>query len=290
MFTNREINILESLNIPAFVVENGTVPLATGQISELPFFTFVPHGPLSVNVRRSDIRNAIMTKDSFAIETPTTFRTFKLYRFVEGNMLIVVEETTHSNKERDQIEILIYHVVHEIRNALNSVALSLDYLEEPFASSVEKSINRLDRLSQQLTDFVSMKKFEPEDVYMPEMAEYIKSQYKVEVKESAQVTWHVSRQLLLLSLRNIIENALEYAGSVSLIFNVNSIDIVDTGPGIPPEVLEKMFSPFNTTKSVGLGLFIAKKACDANGLRLDYRPNIPKGSIFTISLPSIHRI
>jgi len=152
MFTSRDIQILERLGMAAFVIDSDNVVLATKQISELPFFSFVPDAPMSVNVRRTDIREALLTRDSFAIMSPTRERNFQVDRFTEENTLIVVRETTSKVEQTEQVNILIYHVVHEIRNALNNLSLSLDYLNEPYMSKVEESIDRLDRLSQQLTD------------------------------------------------------------------------------------------------------------------------------------------
>jgi signal transduction histidine kinase len=65
------------------------------------------------------------------------------------------------------------------------------------------------------------------------------------------------------------------------------IEIEDTGPGMPREVLDKVFTPFFTTKAggTGLGMSIAQKAVtDHRGfLDIDSRPG--KGTRFTITLP-----
>jgi signal transduction histidine kinase len=49
------------------------------------------------------------------------------------------------------------------------------------------------------------------------------------------------------------------------------ITVTDTGPGIPPEVLDRIFSPFFTTKpqGSGLGLAIVRKIVDAHDGRID---------------------
>jgi len=85
MFTSRDIQILERLGMAAFVIDSDNVVLATKQISELPFFSFVPDAPMSVNVRRTDIREALLTRDSFAIMSPTRERNFQVDRFAEEN-------------------------------------------------------------------------------------------------------------------------------------------------------------------------------------------------------------
>ena len=282
MFTSRDIQILERLGMAAFVIDSDNVVLATKQISELPFFSFVPDAPMSVNVRRTDIREALLTRDSFAIMSPTRERNF--------HTLIVVRETTSRVEQTEQVNILIYHVVHEIRNALNNLSLSLDYLNEPYMSKVEESIDRLDRLSQQLTDFASLSQLEPEDVHLDEVAEYIKGVFDVPVIMQAEGTWRVNKKLLLMAIRNLLDNAVTYGEDPVVVIDEHQISVEDHGPGLPPQVLDRLFTPFNTTKSVGLGLFIAKKACELNNLTLDYKPNVPHGAIFTISLPIVPRM
>jgi len=280
MFTSRDIQILERLGMAAFVIDSDNVVLATKQISELPFFSFVPDAPMSVNVRRTDIREALLTRDSFAIMSPTRERNFQVDRFAEENTLIVVRETTSKVEQTEQVNILIYHVVHEIRNALNNLSLSLDYLNEPYMSKVEESIDRLDRLSQQLTDFASLSQLEPEDVHLDEVAEYIKGVFDVPVIMQREGTWTVNKKLLLMAIKNLLDNAVTYGEDPVVFIDEHQISVEDHGPGLPPQVLDRLFTPFNTTKSVGLGLFIAKKA----------KPNVPHGAIFTISLPMVPRM
>jgi len=270
--------------------DENKVVLATKQMNELPFFSFIPNAPISVNVRRADIREALLTRDVFSIMSPTRERSFQVQRFREENLLIVVREVTYTVEQTQQVNILIYHVVHEIRNALNNLSLSLDYLSEPYMSKVEESINRLDRLSQQLTDFTSLNTLQAEDVRLSDIAESIKQIFDVPVIMTHEAVWKVNRKLLLMALRNLIDNALAYGKDPIVLLEERQIRVEDKGPGLPAQIVDKLFTPFNTTKSVGLGLFIAKKACELNNLTLDYQPNIPHGCIFTISLPSFPRM
>jgi signal transduction histidine kinase/iron only hydrogenase large subunit-like protein len=65
------------------------------------------------------------------------------------------------------------------------------------------------------------------------------------------------------------------------------IKIQDTGPGIPPEIMGKLFSPFFTTKEkgTGLGLAISYGIVERHGGKIDVNSELGKGSTFTISLP-----
>ncbi len=65
------------------------------------------------------------------------------------------------------------------------------------------------------------------------------------------------------------------------------IKIQDTGPGIPPEIMGKLFSPFFTTKEkgTGLGLAISYGIVERHGGKIDVNSELGNGSIFTVSLP-----
>ncbi|HPP06457.1 MAG TPA: ATP-binding protein, partial [Syntrophorhabdaceae bacterium] len=65
------------------------------------------------------------------------------------------------------------------------------------------------------------------------------------------------------------------------------IRIQDTGPGIPPEVMANLFSPFFTTKEkgTGLGLAISYGIIERHKGKIDVETELGKGTIFTICLP-----
>jgi signal transduction histidine kinase len=65
------------------------------------------------------------------------------------------------------------------------------------------------------------------------------------------------------------------------------IAIVDSGPGILPEHMSKLFEPLFTTKprGIGLGLAVCKKLVDANGGRIEVQSELGKGATFKVCLP-----
>jgi PAS domain S-box-containing protein len=67
------------------------------------------------------------------------------------------------------------------------------------------------------------------------------------------------------------------------------VEIADTGPGIPPEVLQRLFSPFVTTKPVGVGTGLGLSICHriVTGFGGEIAVSNPPGggAVFTISLP-----
>ena len=65
------------------------------------------------------------------------------------------------------------------------------------------------------------------------------------------------------------------------------ISVADTGPGIIPEVADRLFEPFVTTKKtgMGLGLSICRDIVEAHHGRLTTAPSPEGGAVFRISLP-----
>jgi signal transduction histidine kinase len=66
------------------------------------------------------------------------------------------------------------------------------------------------------------------------------------------------------------------------------IDVADTGPGIPPQILEKIFTPFFTTKAqgTGLGLPICFKLINLHNGDIRVTSDDSQGTVFTIELPA----
>ncbi|PYI88091.1 MAG: hypothetical protein DME26_04165, partial [Verrucomicrobia bacterium] len=65
-------------------------------------------------------------------------------------------------------------------------------------------------------------------------------------------------------------------------------EVEDTGAGIPPEVKEKIFDPFFSTKEhgTGLGLPISARIVEQHGGRLEFDSEAGHGTVFRIVLPA----
>ena len=66
------------------------------------------------------------------------------------------------------------------------------------------------------------------------------------------------------------------------------VAVRDSGPGLTPAILERLFDPFYTTKATGLGmgLSICRSIIEAHGGRLWAEPNEPRGAVFQFTLPT----
>jgi PAS domain S-box-containing protein len=105
--------------------------------------------------------------------------------------------------------------------------------------------------------------------------------------------------LLQQAICNVINNAVEAMGGVStrdrfLRICIRSepgiakLGIVDSGPGVPEEVRERVFDPFFTTKAdgVGVGLALTRSIVKAHGGAIDLVPALGCGACFEIALPA----
>ena len=111
---------------------------------------------------------------------------------------------------------------------------------------------------------------------------------------------HGDRIQLQQVVMNLLLNAVEAMGSVErkpreLLISTKQdhtgvlVAVHDSGPGIHPEHLERVFKSFYTTKprGTGMGLSICQSIIDAHGGRLWAEANEPRGTIFQFTLPAV---
>jgi two-component system, LuxR family, sensor kinase FixL len=110
---------------------------------------------------------------------------------------------------------------------------------------------------------------------------------------------HVQIQQVVLNLvRNAIE-AMEEMELRELVVATRTIPdqemaeviVADSGPGIAPELADRLFQPFVTTKKtgMGLGLSICREIVEAHHGRLTTTPGSPRGTVFRVTLPITSR-
>ena len=104
------------------------------------------------------------------------------------------------------------------------------------------------------------------------------------------------QQVILNLLRNAIEAfdgttapEREIVIRTALVDGDVEVSVCDTGPGVAPAIVDRMFHPFCTTKpnGTGLGLAISRTIIEAHQGSLAYRPNSPTGACFFFRLPAL---
>lgn len=215
-------------------------------------------------------------------------------------------------------------VAHEIRNPLTAINVRVHGLkrtlpagtsEHEDVSVIDEEIRRLDRIVRDFLDFARPSEPRSIPVSVEGLFNRVQSllapqwrkaaiQFRVEAPPDVQVQAdpHQLEQVLI----NLVQNAadsIQQEGTVTLRARAEQarlpagpgpavlLEVIDTGPGIPPEIQRRVFDPFFTTKEggTGLGLSIAASIVEKHGGVLQFRTQLGRGTTFTILLPRADR-
>lgn len=226
-------------------------------------------------------------------------------------------EAEVSRKERlSQLGNLAATVAHEIRNPLNSISVGLQRLKAEFHPTQDEDQydrfiglmrGEVQRLNYIVEEFLSLARpldLKPEPVLIDDLlneltllaennADPAKVHLRVVVPENLppiKVDRNHLKQLLLNLVLNGIQ-AMPDGGTLRLEARPAGkfllLTVADTGTGIAPAVLARVFEPYFTTKAngSGLGLAIARRIAEAHGGTISAKSEVDKGSQFEISLP-----
>jgi signal transduction histidine kinase len=225
-----------------------------------------------------------------------------------------------SNDEYTALAELAGGFIHEIKNHLSTLNLNLQLLGEDFQSPEtqreRRALTRVQRLQgecQRLVDlsndflrFARIKDIplEPGDLgkLVGEMIDFftptaraanidIKSYVPADLPALA-LNKEMFRQALLNLMLNAVQ-AMPNGGELTLQAAAENqqvvLSLIDTGAGIAPDVLPKIFRPFFSTKAksggTGLGLPTTQKIIAAHHGSIDVQSDVGKGTKFTIRLP-----
>lgn len=205
-------------------------------------------------------------------------------------------------------------VAHEVRNPLTSVKMLVEVAlrsenRKPLGLEdlrvIHGEIVRLEQTVQGLLDFARLPApqrtaCDLRDVITQavELVQARARQQKIEIAIHSQPTaMHadVDRGQIQTVLVNLLLNALDampVGGRAEISLEGSSrtgirLIVADTGSGIPPEVLQRLFTPFTTTKptGTGLGLSISKRIVEEHGGQLSAVNRAEGGARFTLHLP-----
>lgn len=249
-----------------------------------------------------------------------------LYRF-PVNMVRLAEKNvqSHADQTKKQTALEVAHldrlhligqmaasIAHEIRNPLTTVKGYLQFLSRkpifsPFISQFDLMLDELDRSNHIITEFLSLsheKAITMEPCNLNEIIEtfqpliesdallhgiavhmYLKSipNLLLDKKEI--------KQLILNLTRNGFE-AMPAGGCLciksAIITNYVVLTIIDQGTGIPPNLIDKLGTPFFTTKDTGtgLGLAVCYSIAHRHNAKIDFTTS-QNGTTFSIYFPHI---
>lgn len=247
--------------------------------------------------------------------------------FIESmqGLIVLLHDITHlrqlqmlanRNDRMKELGEMAAMVAHEIRNPLGGIKgfgtlLQRDLKDMPeleqMASYIVEGTDHLNRLVTQVLNFARPVHPQPEAtdmvVLLRDLVQHFRADetinqekisLELEAKQEHLIAF-VDPALIKSALLNLIVNAIqalpEARGRVTLkLYEFNHemvIEIVDTGIGIPQENLEKIFSPFFTTKEKGNGFGLSEvhKVILAHNGTISVDSEVNKGTVFTIRIP-----
>lgn len=206
-------------------------------------------------------------------------------------------------------------LAHEVRNPLMAIKLLVQAAGERRGGFngrdrqvLEEEILRLEQIVSGFLDFARPPRLDPRPVDVKELAERAVDgvraradlqsvDVRVESADGPAVASADPNQVRQV-LCNLLFNALDAqpdGGSVTVRVGTDASDagsvvvaVADRGPGLPPELSERVFEPFVSTKEsgLGLGLSICRRIAETHGGGLTATSS-PQGATFTLRLPAL---
>ena len=250
---------------------------------------------------------------SFVFEGPKTYHGL-IILLRDITEIQQLQRTAHRNDRMKELGEMAATVAHEIRNPLGGIRgyatlLYRDLAEQKnlqeMAGYVIEGTKSLESLVSMILSYARPVQIQPRSVelgaFLKQLGKFVRvdpaypSNVKIETHIPIDpILAPIDPEALRSCLLNLIYNAFQAmpkGGLLTLALlkldNVCQIAVTDTGVGIDPQHLQKLFSPFFTTKQkgTGLGLVEAQKIVQAHGGQLDVRSQLGKGSTFIAILP-----
>jgi two-component system, sensor histidine kinase FlrB len=239
-----------------------------------------------------------------------------------GGRILLLSEVTDAYRMRDQLERhkrlsamgeMAAGLAHQLRTPLATALLYAGNLarkglaeadRQRFAEKAQARLRDLERMIHDMLTFVRGAPSGGERIVLADLVQELTQvmepqmaqrgvRFRVDVRAPA-VALRGNHKALSSALVNLLENALQAnaaGGEVGLHGSVEGdrllIRVSDRGTGMPPEVQERLFQPFFTTRpeGTGLGLAIVRSVVDAHGGEITVESEPGRGSTFCVRLP-----
>lgn len=218
----------------------------------------------------------------------------------------------NEHRLRDRI---IRQIGHDLRQPVNSIALALfnfrtAHQHDTQNEHVQLALRALDDVNCQIEDIVQISSYKKEGAievsiercHVGDVLAALKREYTLVAEEAncsltvvpSSVEIETDPIILGRVLRNFISNAIKHAKGAKVLLGVRrrgetiEIQVCDDGPGIKPELLEKLFQEFvqgeGKDSGFGLGLNIAMTLAAAIDGKVSVNSTVGRGSKFSLTL------
>ena len=255
---------------------------------------------------------------TYSSSKPTVVSYFSIFESLWKQVALYEQLKAHDKMQNEFINI----ASHEMKTPTQSILGYAELLEDSCKKSeeveaIKRNAERLQKLATNLLDVTRIEsqtlKLRKETVNINEKIANVKKDFEnqfprlrtvrillVELGENNPIYVHADKVRLYEVIANLLSNAIKFTqkGTISISTNIrsnmnNNIDEViirirDTGMGIHPEILPRLFTKFATRsdRGTGLGLFISKGIVEAHGGRIWAENNSDgKGATFSFTLP-----
>ncbi len=237
-----------------------------------------------------------------------------------GRLLVVdnlteIDRSTRANAWRE----VARRIAHEIKNPLTPIQLSTQrirrkYLEElndpemldNATSTIIREVNGLKKMVNEFSRFARLPEISPSpnniNDILNEVCDLFNQGLPTRINLNLTTDPHVPKTLLDSEqikrvFTNLIDNAvaaisgdgqIDLAVSYQKDLKIVTVDVADTGSGIPGEMVYRIFDPYVTTKKegTGLGLAIVQQIISDHGGFIRLKNTEAKGTRFSIELPA----
>ena len=205
-------------------------------------------------------------------------------------------------------------VAHEVKNPINAIVVHLELLREKMREVdpdtrrhmdiIGREIHRLDRVVQMLVDFnrpveLRLSDFDLrrviEDVALLASPEAARQGVQVDTRLSAApLPVRADADLIKQALLNVVSNGVQAMSNGGVLRitaqqydSAAAIEVQDEGTGIPPEVRDKVFNLYFTTKKTGsgIGLAVTYRVLQMHNGAIDFVTEMGRGTTFRLVLP-----
>jgi signal transduction histidine kinase len=251
------------------------------------------------------------------LESVINSRTLELKKANNYLMSINEQLKTHDKMQNEFINI----ASHEMKTPTQSILLHSSLLfaqpevREESIEAIRRSATRLQRLTNDILDVTRIEshtlKLNKERFNLKDIVTGLLEEYDAEVDsgriqliyDPKDIFVSADKSRIIQVISNLLNNAIKFTqeGSIHVTtekktdnnskngdYNFVVVSVIDTGTGIDPKILPKVFSKF-TTKSdmgIGLGLYISKNIVEAHGGKIWTENNMAgRGATFYVSLP-----